>query len=369
MKILSIALHFSEYAYCLAKELSRTNKVILVVTNINANNELEGANISSTENLEIVYLEHKKNLKTLFANTLDIFRLASKFNPDIVHLQEVAHEYQTAAMFLLRKRPLVLTVHDPVPHMGEDMKSFNSFWGRRMLYSRLQRKMADSLITHGEFLCDKLKAITDKPNKVFSVHHGPLGLLFDAADQTPAGNVFAFLFFGRMQKYKGIEFFINAVDLLKNEGLNVQGILAGKGPELTEAKSSIAGKQHFIIKDYFLSPKEVASTFDESDVVVIPYVEGTQSGVAALAIGRGKPCIITRVGSLPEMVVDCQTGFVIEPNNLEHLLTAMRALYNDKKQCTEMGGRARKFGQSEKSWNAAATKTLELYSQAIDTRN
>lgn len=342
---------------------------MLVLSYKNSQAELDGAKIKKSENLEIIFLEHKKNIKTLFLNTFRIYSLARKFKPDVVHFQEVPHEYQTAAIILLRKLPIVLTVHDPVPHIGEDTQSHNSFWRRKDFYSKLQRKLAGALISHGEFLCDQLKSATQGQKKICNIHHGPLGLLFDEVDQPQKFDTFNFLFFGRMQKYKGIELFTKAIELLKSEDLNIKGVLAGRGPELTKIKNSIATKPHFITKDYFLSPKEVATTFDESDVVVLPYIEGTQSGVAALAIGRGKPCIISGVGSLPEMVVDRQTGIIIKPNNIDELVDAMRLLYNERKKCIEMGLKAKQLGESEKSWIAAAEKTAKLYESIINAKN
>lgn len=352
----------------MAKALSKNNTVTLVLTNKNAKAELEGANINSSDSLEIVYLPHKKNLRTLFLNTLKIVRLAKRLKPDILHFQEESHEYQTAAMLLLRKLPLVLTVHDPTPHTGEDAKSRSLFERRKFFYSKMQRRLADGLITHGEFLRDQLQSITIKNKIIHNIHHGPLGLLFDEAKPRSKNTAFTFLFFGRMQKYKGINLFIQAIESLAKEGLNIQGVLAGSGPELNKQELSLTSKPYFIVKNYYLSPKEVATTFDESDVIVMPYIDGTQSGVAALAIGRRKPSIVTNVGSLPEMVVDGKTGIVIEPNKLEALIDAMRLLYNNDK-LDEMSRLAKRAGDNEKSWRLAACKTIELYQSVLDQKS
>jgi len=171
-----------------------------------------------------------------------------------------------------------------------------------------------------------------------------------------------------MQKYKGINLFIQAIESLAKEGLNIQGVLAGSGPELNKQELSLTSKPYFIVKNYYLSPKEVATTFDESDVIVMPYIDGTQSGVAALAIGRRKPSIVTNVGSLPEMVVDGKTGIVIEPNKLEALIDAMRLLYNNDK-LDEMSRLAKRAGDNEKSWRLAACKTIELYQSVLDQKS
>lgn len=367
MKILFIALHFSEYAYCLASELSRHNKVMLILNESNTHNEI-GTATPNTENLSITRLPHQKNIKTLFSNTIRITRIAKQFKPDVAHFQEVAHEYQTASMILLKKIPLILTVHDPIPHAGEDLKSFTGLVNRRAIYSKLQRTIADGLITHGDYLCEILSSTINRREKIFSVHHGPLGLLTKPTIPSGTTKPFTFLFFGRMQKYKGIELFIEAIHQLHNEGLNIQGVLAGKGPELTNSKEAIAAAPYFIIKDYFLTPEEVAETFDYSDVVVLPYIEGTQSGVAALAIGRGKPCIISKVGSLPEMVIDGKTGVLIEPNSLECLVAAMRSLYSDAQLCQIMGEQAKHLGLNAKSWHSAAAKTIGIYKKLLDEK-
>lgn len=367
MKILLISLHFSEYIYCLARELAKTNEVRLILNINNAKSELEGLKVEGSGNLEISYLKHAKNILTVCRNVYEITRQAKAFKPDIVHFQEVLHEYQTVSFLLLRMIwPIVLTVHDPQPHVGADSQVRSGVGKRRELYSYIQRRLSSGLITHGDFLCEQLRSTSNNLRPIHNINHGPLGLLCDKRNiNREADAPFTFLFFGRMHKYKGVDNFVEAVNHLKSEGLVVRAILAGRGPELSRIEDNLRGDSCYVLKNYYLSPQEVVDTFHEADVVVLPYIEGTQSGVAAYAIGLGKPCIITRVGSLPEMVINGETGIIVTPNDVSELVAAMRRMYECKAMCESMAKAAKLLGQKSLSWARAAEKTSLLYRSIV----
>lgn len=361
MKILFVALHFSEYSYYLAKELSRNNKVLLVLSEQNFRAELEQRQLEECGDLRIELLPHKRSILRVISNIATLCSLAKEFSPDVIHYQEVANELQTAAFFLLRKYPSVLTVHDPKPHLGEDSKGYSSFFSRRRIYRNFLRNTASVLMTHGQFLTDELSALVKgSGKKVLVVPHGPLGLIHGR--QKFNRNTTSYLFFGRMHKYKGLEYFIQAIRKLKSEGMNVTGIIAGRGEDLDRHLPSISTDESFIVKNYYLMPQDVSGIFDEASAVVLPYIEGTQSGVAAYALGRGRASIVTNVGSLPEMIDHNVSGIVIPPHDLESLVSAMRVFCLEPDKSKEMGLAALYLGKSRLSWAIAAEVCETAYS-------
>ena len=289
------------------------------------------------------------------------------FKPDIIHFQEVPHEYQTILFMLLKvKWPIVLTVHDPRPHLGADTKAQSGFGRRRAVYSYIQRNLSSGLITHGKTLRQQLESMRRRSIPVVNINHGPLGLLWKKKSINKGlGAPITFLFFGRMHKYKGVDVFVKAINQLISEGLHVRAVLAGRGPELSRMEASLTENPGYILKNYYLPPQEVVNTFHEADVVVLPYIEGTQSGVAAYAIGLGKPCIITRVGSLPEMVIDEESGIIVDPDNVPELVGAMRRMYESKELRQSMANSAKSLGNESLSWSRAAEETYLFYRSLI----
>jgi Glycosyltransferase len=86
-------------------------------------------------------------------------------------------------------------------------------------------------------------------------------------------------------------------------------------PELFEWKSG------------FVSDESVAELFFRSSVLVLPYLEASQSGVIPLAYAHGRPVITTAVGALPEAVWDHSTGLLVDHADAVEIGEAMRELF------------------------------------------
>ena len=134
------------------------------------------------------------------------------------------------------------------------------------------------------------------------------------------------LFFGLIRKYKGLQYLIDAMGLLP-ESLDCRLVVAGefyddKGAYL----SRIAQKgldDRVLVVDEYIPNEEVAMYFQAANVIVLPYVSATQSGIVQIAFGLGAPVITTNVGGLPEAVDDGVTGFIVEPEDAGQLADAI----------------------------------------------
>jgi glycosyltransferase involved in cell wall biosynthesis len=77
---------------------------------------------------------------------------------------------------------------------------------------------------------------------------------------------------------------------------------------------------------------QVSAYFCASDVVVLPYLSATQSGIVQIAYNFDKPVIATNVGGLGEVVLDNKTGFIIESNDSVNLASAIMKFYVDQRE-------------------------------------
>ena len=79
----------------------------------------------------------------------------------------------------------------------------------------------------------------------------------------------------------------------------------------------------------YIPDKDVEQYFAAADLVVLPYVSATQSGIAQIAFGFEKPVIVTDVGGLPDVVENGKTGYVVESQNEEAIAEAVIKFYEN----------------------------------------
>jgi len=81
--------------------------------------------------------------------------------------------------------------------------------------------------------------------------------------------------------------------------------------------------------DQYVPNEEVEKYFMAADVVVLPYLSATQSGIVQIAFGFDKPVIVTRVGGLPDVVEDGVSGYVVTPGDPGALSEAMLEFFRE----------------------------------------
>jgi glycosyltransferase involved in cell wall biosynthesis len=77
------------------------------------------------------------------------------------------------------------------------------------------------------------------------------------------------------------------------------------------------------VREGYISDADTDALLGSVRLVLLPYKDATQSGVGALAIGRGVPCVVSRAGSLPELVPESTPTLIVEPNDPEELRKAI----------------------------------------------
>ena len=312
---------------------------------------------------ELVLLQRPRLLR-LPAQLSRLLAVISAFRPDVVHYQEVGGRLVPWSVRLLDSQvPLVLTVHDPIPHSGVDaLRARSSHASRRRMRNR-----ADRIIVHGDRIAANWAATEPAiAGKLNLVPHGVLG---DAQPSPlPAGEP-TFLFFGRIEAYKGLDVFLDAIERLDARGIPMRVLIAGQGTDLDRHRSRIAQLPRITLLDRFIAPDEVGSLFAQATVVVLPYRDATQSGVAALAMGAGRPVIATDVGSLPESVIDGVGGLIVPPSDASALANAMARLVENRALLLRLAAGACVAAQGHLAWSGIARTTTAVYARAIAGAN
>ncbi len=199
-----------------------------------------------------------------------------------------------------------VTVHDVLPHYPKP-------WSR-MEYGYYYRSF-DRVVVHSEAARDAVRGLGVKA-PVLTVPHG----IYDIFNLTGISRAdarkkigglsdddYVVLFFGNLQPRKGLMEFLQAAEAMSGRG-DVKFLIAGgnrlaaHGRAYVERLESARRWPNVIVRDEKIPFEEVENYFAASDVVALPYREGTTSGVLKLALAFGVPVVATRVGDFPEQV-------------------------------------------------------------------
>ena len=192
----------------------------------------------------------------------------SAFDPDVVHLQ-LGHLWFNLALPLLKRFPLVLTIHDPRHHLGDrgahrTPQAVLDFGYRR----------ADQVIVHGHSLKEIVnRELNIDADRIHVIPHIALGL-----DSVPSPSPRAeppsappnILFFGRIWPYKGLDYLIRAQPKISAAFPEARIVIAGRGEDFDRYHKLMGDPSRFIVHNRWLSDVERADLFASSRLVVMP---------------------------------------------------------------------------------------------------
>jgi glycosyltransferase involved in cell wall biosynthesis len=151
-------------------------------------------------------------------------------------------------------------------------------------------------------------------------------------------------FAGRLSAEKGIPTLLKAAEQLPD----IQFRLAGAGPEEAQYRDLAGANVTFVGK---LEGDEMPEFYRQARVVVLP---SNNYEMCPLVIGEamshGVPVVATRIGGIPELVDEGETGLLFEPNDSGGLAAAISTIYESETLCRTMGTAA---------WNTARTRFSE----------
>jgi glycosyltransferase involved in cell wall biosynthesis len=362
VRVAIVSAHFAEYSIRLAAALAPS---VTVRAFVDAG-ALERESTPQLQRLadahaDVLPLDPRRPWNRFIAVRRLLWRIRA-FRPDIIHVQEHPAGTNVKLMELLKPiAPIVLVVHDPEPHSGAD----TAYFRRRAAFYARGRALADGLIVHGAY-CRKLleDCVEVAGRPVLSTVIG--GELRPEETPQTSGEVGRILMFGRMQAYKGVDVLLAAAQRMVADGVDFHLVLAGRGESLTALKPEFEALGRVTIHDRFVSADEIIAELARCSVVALPYLDATQSGVAAAAFANARPVVASRVGGLVDVVRDGTNGLLIPPQDPAALAEALKRMIEEPALAARLCDGARETSRSELSWPAAAAQALPFYRQVIE---
>lgn len=295
---------------------------------------------------------------------LGMWKAIRRFKPDVMHIQWPSDHFLNHYFVRQRRIPMVFNVHDPVPHLGDRISGYGR---RESLILELERR-SDAIIVHGRAVKDQLLEVNPKLDgeDVHVVYHVPMRYMLHWKKPEYEERPGTVLFFGRINEYKGLGVLMEAWKGIRERLPEAKLVVAGTGYDLPNYRDAILSDERCELIDKSVPAPEVSKLFAEASVVVMPYLEGTQSGPLAISLAFGKPVVVTDVGGLPEMVDDGKSGFVVPPRDPGALSDAVLKILSDGALRKSMGERSREMADREMSPSVLAAQTVDVYRRAIE---
>ncbi|MDP3990936.1 MAG: glycosyltransferase family 4 protein [Candidatus Nealsonbacteria bacterium] len=279
----------------------------------------------------------------------------------IVAQSPLAEGFAGSILKRILRKELIVEVH------GDWSKAFLV---KKRKFSSLQKKLipvlakfslksADKIRVISEFTLEKAKAVSpDKPYFVFPTFTD----IDDFLKEKNAQFSHFVLFVGNLQKVKGIDILLKAFARVSLDFPEFKLILIGHGPEKENLKSQssalkIDRKVEFKGQ---LSLEETRNIMKNCYCLVLPSLSEGLGRVLAEAQALSKPTIASRVGGIPDLIQDGQSGFLFEVGNVEQLTEKLRTLLKDKTLAIEMGKKGREFIQDKFSNEKYLANYLEM---------
>jgi glycosyltransferase involved in cell wall biosynthesis len=235
----------------------------------------------------------------------------------------MSHVWSPLLMPILSKHGIrhTVIVHDADPHQGD-----RTAWVNRWLLR--EAAAADHVVTLTHAVAERLIASRRIPkDKITVLFHPDLNYSPQCIPQNRSAPL-RVLFFGRILAYKGLDIFVDAIEALREAGVEVRVSVFGRGDLGRERQRLEAlGAE---VSNVWVDPKEISEILSKHDVVVVSHVQASQSGVIAAAHGAGLPVIATPVGGLTEQILPEITGLLAPGVTGAALATAIKRVADDR---------------------------------------
>ena len=343
------------YAYEFTKALLDKKIEILVfistyIENIELWNNLE----YSYNNIKIIKVNTFNNIKEFIINSFKlniyykIIKETCSFNPNLILMPMIHPWHNIIINFIPKKIKKVKVIHDAKVHKGED-NIFNK------LLSWIDIKLSDELIVLSEFSKNQLQQRIGNKRKIVVIPHANFSIYNNINTTSTASTdlYYKIGFFGRINKYKGLDVLLKAFCMLVKESKKYKLLIAGNGEISNYLNDFQKLENNLELNIKWIADEEIASLINKVDVVVLPYTEASQSGVIPLAFSLGKPVIASNVGGIPEQV-PTNTGILVPPNDPNALLNAIKDMYKNPTKMHVMGNYAKKYAIDFLSWESSA---------------
>ncbi len=174
---------------------------------------------------------------------------------------------------------------------------------------------------------------------------------------------------GRLTEEKGMRQALLALDRLRESFNSVRLLVLTSREAGARLPADLGHLRPYVTIGGWLSGAELRAAYQLADVVAVPsiYIDPFPT-VNLEAMAAGKPLVATCFGGSPEVVLDGETGFIVDPLQVEALAGALLRLLKDDALRASMGERGRERIRAHFDLTRQVERMLEIYQRALQSR-
>lgn len=374
MKILQTPVRFypftggvENYVYYLSRELVKSGNQVKVV----CANEPDIESKQRVEGIEVERLPYMGKIANTNITT-GLPGALSDGDYDIIHTHIPTPWSADWSAFYSnsKKKPLVVTYHNDI--IGQGLASLVARIYNSVGLNYVLKTAAKIIITQPGYLQssshlakyrDKIEVI---PNGVDVEKFQPI----QASDNEDKSTIFFLSVLDEFHKYKGLDYLLEALKIVKNNVPDVKLIVGGKGVLLDHHQEMAAslGLKDNVEFAGFIPDEEIADYYSQASVFVLPSISSLQEGfgiVALEALACQTPVVTTDIVGVAHDLKQIKGGIVIPPRDTHKLADAITQILSDAQMQKEMGQRGRKLVQEKYTWKVVASSMEKVYKEIL----
>ncbi len=284
-------------------------------------------------------------------------RFLKKSSPAIIHVHDESSALAWGLAARAKRIPLVWQVHQQKPQVWVD-------W--------LLRRLAAHVVFVAANNQRRFDGVALPPNSV--VHNGvDLTQFFPAPPAADRPGTVTIGFISNLVDRKRPHWLVRAAGRLAREGIDLKVVLAGndfsggaKAAELAELarQEGLAGRYEY------LGPRsDVPDVQRTLDILVLASERDKEAfpRIVVEAMASGLPVLATQVAGVPEAVTDGETGLLVDPDDFEAFVDALRRLATDAGLRRRYGAAAVERSRALFSMEANAAAISDIYRRVTAT--
>ena len=172
-------------------------------------------------------------------------------------------------------------------------------------------------------------------------------------------------FVGRLISNKGPQYLVEAAPTVLRDLSAVEFLFVGEGPMLHALRSRVKELGISESVQFLGAVPNISTLLRECDIYVRPSLTEGMPLTVLEAMACGVPTVATRIDGTTEILINEDTGFLVDPKNAQQLAFYISKLVGDCELRMRMGRRARESVEKHNDWNSVATQMSRIYESVL----